>query len=270
MIKAKLTKVPQTMLLPLIARAEISKKKNPILMDTKAIELSDSIDYDKLNFKRNIQEIGILGLAIRAKKFDDAIRTFLESHPNGKVLSIGAGLDTTFYRVDNGKVIWFDLDLPESMELRQKLLPPPSRVTYITKSMLDYTWIAALGDISGGLFIQIAGVLPYFKEEDVKKFLVTISEKLPKAEIIFDACSPFVKIVISQRIRQSGIQNAPIQWGITDISKLEKWSKHITIVKAEPIFKGIKRRFSYKWITQILMNGGDFFKSAQVVHLKFR
>ena len=64
MIKAKLTKVPQTMLLPLIARAEISKKKNPILMDTKAIELSDSIDYDKHNFKRYIQEIGILGLAI--------------------------------------------------------------------------------------------------------------------------------------------------------------------------------------------------------------
>lgn len=269
MIKAELSKVPQTMLLPLIARAEVSKWKNPILLDKKAIELSNAIDYDKIKFKQNIQEIGLLGLAIRAKKFDDAIRVFLKSHPNGKVLSIGAGLDTTFYRIDNGLVNWYDLDLPESMALRKQLLPPPERVTYLTKSMLDYTWIADLGDISGGLFIQIAGVLPYFKEQDVKTFLSTISEKLPNAEIIFDVCSEFVKIVISQSIRQSGIQNAPIQWGITDISKIEKWSEHIKIKKAEPFFKGIERKFSYQLITRIMMNGGDLLKSAQVVQLKF-
>lgn len=269
MIKAALNNVPQTLLLPLIARAEVSKWKHSELVDQKAIDLSDAIDYDKRKLKRNIQEVGLLGLAIRAKKFDAAIVEFIKTHPKAKILSIGAGLDTTFYRINNDSIKWFDLDLEESMAMRKQLLPPPNGVTYITKSMLDYTWIDDIGDISGGLFIQIAGVLPYFKEEAVKEFLSTIAAKLKGAEIIFDACSPLTQVMISQRIRQSGMKNARIQWGITDIEKIGRWSKNIKIIKSEPIFKDVKKQWSYQLITNFLMQAGDFLKSAQIVQLQF-
>ena len=269
MIQASLTKVPRTLLLPLIARAEVSRWKNPELYDEKAIQLSDSLEYDKKKIIRNMLESGMLGLAVRAKKFDAAIRNFLKTHPKATILNIGAGLDTSFYRVDNGILTWFDLDLPESMELRKKLIPPPSRVTYIEKSMLDYSWIDDIGDISNGLFIQIPGVLPYFKEETVKEFLTTISARLPDAEIIFDVCSPMGKVVISERIKKSGMGDAPLEWGITRPEKITSWGPHIQLVNAERFFKDIPKKWSYSFKTWYLMSANDRYKVSQVFHFRF-
>jgi O-methyltransferase involved in polyketide biosynthesis len=39
---------------------------------------------------------------------------------------IGCGLDTRFDRVDNGQVVWYDLDLPLVIGLRRKLIPETS------------------------------------------------------------------------------------------------------------------------------------------------
>jgi len=61
-------------------------------------------------------------------------------HPRASVVNIGAGLDTTFYRVDNGLIHWYDLDLPAVFDIRRRLLPEPDRVTYIAKSFLDPSW----------------------------------------------------------------------------------------------------------------------------------
>ena len=40
-------------------------------------------------------------LPLRAKHFDDKIKAYLTEHPHASIVNIGAGLDTTFYRVDN-------------------------------------------------------------------------------------------------------------------------------------------------------------------------
>src|SRR3954466_13872370 len=164
-INIQLGRVQETLLLPLVARAKETHYKNPLLNDTKAAELLKQLHVDQKKLLRNLTEIGILGLCYRALKMDEAIRDFLKKHPHGKILDIGAGLDTTYYRCDNGTALWYDLDLPDSLALRKQLLPPPNdRVTYIGKSMLDFSWIDDIGDISNGLFITIPGVLPYFKE----------------------------------------------------------------------------------------------------------
>src|SRR4051812_17692635 len=131
-IDIQLGRVQETLLLPLVARARETQYKKPVLNDVKAAALLDRLNVDRKKLLRNLTEIGILGLCYRALKMDEAIKAFLQKHPNGKILDIGAGLDTTYYRCDNGTALWYDLDLPDSMALRSQLLPPPNeRVTYI-------------------------------------------------------------------------------------------------------------------------------------------
>ena len=49
-----------------------------------------------------------------------------------------SGLDSRFERVDNGQVEWYDLDLPEVIELRQKLVGGEGARYHLLKySVLD-------------------------------------------------------------------------------------------------------------------------------------
>ncbi len=268
-IKIKLGRVQETLLLPLVSRAKETRYKHPFLNDVKSFELYQQLDIDKRRIVRNLSDIGIQGLCYRAYKMDEAIKAFLKKHPNGKILDIGAGLDTTYYRCDNGTALWYDLDMPDSMALRKQLLPIPNqRVTYISKSMFDYSWIDDIGDISNGLFITIPGVLPYFKEEEVKEFLVTIAPKLKGAEIMFDVISHFGRFFVDIRIKAAGMKDAHLEWGILNPTTVTNWSEHIELVRAIQFFQGIKKS-NQRVSTRIAMRINRFFNMTQLFHLKF-
>lgn len=268
-ISIQLGRVQETLLLPLVSRAKETQYKNPLLNDTKAVELFNQLDVDRKKLLKNITEIGVHGLCYRAYKMDEAIKEFLLKHPNGKILDIGAGLDTTYYRCDNGTALWYDLDLPDSIGLRTQLLPPPNdRVKYISKSMLDYSWIEDIGDISNGLFITIPGVLPYFKEEDVKAFLTSIAPKLKGAELMFDVISQFGKFFVDMRIKRAGMKEAHLEWGILDPKKITNWSKHIELVRAIKIFEDMPKS-NQSTITKVAMRFNKVFDMTQLFHLRF-
>ncbi len=268
-IAIQLGRVQETLLLPLVSRAKETEYKNPLLNDTKAVELFNQLDVDRKKLLRNITEIGVHGLCYRAYKMDEAIKSFLQNHPNGKILDIGAGLDTTYYRCDNGTALWYDLDLPDSIALRKQLLPPPNeRVTYIAKSMLDYSWIEDIGDISNGLFITIPGVLPYFKEEDVKSFLTTIAPRLKGAEIMFDVISQFGKFFVDIRIKRAGMKEAHLEWGILNPETVTNWSNHIELVRAIKFFEDVPKS-NQRLFTKVAMRFNKVFDMTQLFHLRF-
>ncbi|HRH56524.1 MAG TPA: class I SAM-dependent methyltransferase [Chitinophagales bacterium] len=268
-IAIQLGRVQETLLLPLVSRAKETEYKNPLLNDTKAVELFNQLDVDRKKLLRNITEIGVHGLCYRAYKMDEAIKSFLQNHPNGKILDIGAGLDTTYYRCDNGTALWYDLDLPDSIALRKQLLPPPNeRVTYIAKSMLDYSWIEDIGDISNGLFITIPGVLPYFKEEDVKSFLTTIAPRLKGAEIMFDVISQFGKFFVDIRIKRAGMKEAHLEWGILNPETVTNWSNHIELVRAIKFFEDIPKS-NQRLFTKVAMRFNKVFDMTQLFHFRF-
>ena len=237
--------------------------------DTKAVDLFNQLDVDRKKLLRNITEIGIHGLCYRAYKMDEAIKTFLQKHPNGKILDIGAGLDTTYYRCDNGSAIWYDLDLPDSIALRTQLLPPPNkRVTYIAKSMLDYSWITDIGDISNGLFITIPGVLPYFKEADVQLFLTTIAPKLKGGEIMFDVISQFAKFFVDMRIKSAGMKEAHLEWAILNPKTVTNWSKHIELVRTVKFFEDMPKS-NQRLSTKVAIRFNKVLDMTQLFHLRF-
>jgi O-methyltransferase involved in polyketide biosynthesis len=145
-----------------------------------AIEVVDRLDYDFADFVR-----GSRLHAARVGTFDGAVRRFLGSYPAGTVVALGEGLETQFWRVDNGQVRWLTVDLPETMELRNRLLPDGPRQSSRGGSALDLRWVDEL-DPAGPILVTAQGLLPYFQRDQVHGLIAGIAERLPGSLLVFD------------------------------------------------------------------------------------
>jgi O-methyltransferase involved in polyketide biosynthesis len=189
-VKINLSGISKTLLFPLWGRVRLSKENSSLINDVKAIEIVDQIDHDFSSYGMIPFESFLpFPFALRAKHFDDKILEYISKYPQASIVNIGAGLDTTFYRVDNGLIHWYDLDLPNVIELRKQLIPETNRTSCIAKSLLDPSWCSEVKSKEDGVFVIIGGVLMYFEESQVKKFLSLLADNLPGAEIVFDAPS---------------------------------------------------------------------------------
>ena len=200
-VKVKLSGMPQSMLLCLWGRAQVSKEYSSLFYDAKAAELVEKIDYDNLAADEPLQDLVLSFLRIltklpefclmmlRAWQFDEKARKYIAAHPRASVVNLGAGLDTTFYRVDNGLIHWYDLDLPAVIDVRRELLPEPDRVTYIGKSIFDPSWCKDI-NTEGGVFMMAGGVLSWFEEPQVRQFFLMLADNFPDGEIVFNVSRP--------------------------------------------------------------------------------
>jgi len=199
-VKIKLSGVSASLLPCLWVRAQLSKEYSSLFYDEKAIELVEKIDFDfstsdvpfqgiwfNISRKLNLPPCG--PPVLRAKHFDDKIRAYIAEHPRASVINLAAGLDTTFYRVDNGTIRWYDLDLPAVIDIRRQLLPEPDRVTYIAKSLLDPSWFEDVTHTKDGVFMIAGGVLHFLEEAQVKQFFSMLADNFPDGEIVFNAMS---------------------------------------------------------------------------------
>ncbi|GAH20356.1 unnamed protein product, partial [marine sediment metagenome] len=160
-------------------------------------------------------------------------------------MNIGCGLDTTFDRIDNGKITWIDLDLPDVISLRKKYIHETSRRHFISKSVFDKSWFAEIKNREHVMFM-IAGVLYFFNENDIKSLFSDFHSTLPGVEIIFDYCSnKGVEIANKKVIEKCGMnKSAILKWGIDSIHDLDKWSENIKVISNMTMFKEYKKNYS--------------------------
>jgi O-methyltransferase involved in polyketide biosynthesis len=198
--------------------------------DDKAVDIVQKLDCDLSRFK--LQKHDIVALVLRVREFDRFVRDFLTAHPDGVVVHIGCGLDTRFERVDNGRVEWFDLDLPEVIDLRRGLIGSESgRYHLLSCSVLDPTWIEKVSALHPRPFMFIAeGVLPYFEEAQVKWLVQTLYSKFPGAEMVFDAHAPWVIWGDNLQLAFSKI-SARLQFALKHGHDVEQWRPGIRMLE---------------------------------------
>jgi O-methyltransferase involved in polyketide biosynthesis len=263
--------VQQTLLLPLWGRAKESQKAYPLLIDTAATKLIKEIDYDFSAMEKGLDEVSQLGWIFRCINIDRTTEHFLEEHPNATVVNIGCGLDTTFERVDNGVLHWYDLDLPDVIDLRNRLIPASGRREYIAASVLDTRWFDEI-IITDHVFFIAAGVLYYFDEEEIKKLFLHMADRYAGAEIIFDAASPFgVKMANRMVIKRSGMdEQSFLKWGLKDARRIEQWDKRFQVVDAYPYFSHVATPKKGMGVgLRVKMALFNFFKTSYMIHLRF-
>ena len=100
------------------------------------------------------------GVVARTIMLDRQLKAIIRNAPDTVIVNVGAGFDDRFSRVDNGKILWFDLDLPDLIAARRKAFTERDRVTMIAGNALDSKWcdpvkIALAGRKSMPVFILI-------------------------------------------------------------------------------------------------------------------
>lgn len=267
-IDVDLTGVPQTLLLPLLGRAKFSALPYSPLHDERAMQLVNELNYDFDQLTNRVGNVTFFWMA-RAYHFDQAVKAFLKQHPDGVIVNLGAGLETAFSRVDNGRCTWVDLDLPEVIALREKLLPPQNRQYYIAKSALDFSWMQEVKQYGNHFFIFAGGLFMYFTEEQMKLFLTEMTVQFPESELIFDTISEKGLYYANKMFDGSDMKGVKLTWGIDDCNKLTTWSPHITILSSFSFFTDIKSKYKFPFSQRCKMYLYDWFDKSRIVHLKF-
>lgn len=180
-IKIHLDGVPETALWTLYNRAQEAMRNDGIIKDNLAIEIFQKMEYD-FHLRFGSPEPSH---AVRSLIMDRCILTWISSNPKGKIISLGEGFETQFYRVDNGSIHWSSLDLGEIIRVRSKLFPNHNRKEDISISVLDESWLTQLKSSSSVLIIA-QGLFMYLKEEQVRTILQKIFSNFPNATILFD------------------------------------------------------------------------------------
>jgi O-methyltransferase involved in polyketide biosynthesis len=179
-------------------------------------------------------------------------------------VNIGCGMDTTFDRIDNGSLTWYDLDLPDVIELRRKFIRKNERRKFIPASFLDENWLKEIKVVDGILFIA-AGVFYYFEEDEVKTFLKRIADIFPGCEVFFDACSPRgLQIANKMVIKNTGLdEKSFLKWGLKNTRDILSWDKRFEILKIYYYFK----RKDIALRTRMIGFISDRMKIQYMIHL---
>lgn len=207
-----LSGVPETMLMTVWNRAAFARGPDRLLDDPVLLQLIERIDYDfKGRFGKPQATHGI-----RSRYADDRVKDFLARHPDGTVVALGEGLETQLWRVDNGRVTWYSVDLPEAIETRRTLLPEHPRNLLLACSALDPQWLDQVSQAAQGpVFVTAAGLLMYFQAHEVLGLLQQLVQRLGEGELFFDCIPPWYSRKTLKGLAMSAdYQTPPMPFGL--------------------------------------------------------
>ena len=270
-VKIELGEVQRTLLIPLFGRALEYEKEHPLIKDRYAYKIVKRLDYNfAAGFKQAPTQF-TTNSAIRAYHLDKAVADFIDRHPDGTIVNIGAGLDTTFHRLDNGTIFWYDLDLPDSIDLRRKLIPEGERNKCVAKSVFDRTWFRDIKERRSKVFFMAGGVLVYLKEKKIRKLFVDLIEEFPGSEIMFDIYSRIFAWLRNHALAQRRKDRLELfvrwQWGVNSAKAIARWSDKIRVLDEFPYYSRID--LEEYWDEKVLapLKFMNFFKVMKMVRL---
>lgn len=234
-INPLLTGSAETMLQSFYARAKYSRKKNAKFYDAKAIELVDKIDYDFSKAEKDSTMSN--GVIARTIVFDELVKDFINKNPDCTVVNIACGLDTRFYRMDNGRIIWYNVDLPETIEVRDAIYHESGRVSTIGISATDPSWADKVTKRGKMLFI-IEGLSMYLTSDENAQMLSIIRDKFDNATVLMECLA---KKWVNKEHTEKSIQDtgAKFVFGADTFDDLGKAADGFRCIKNDNIIRGM-------------------------------
>lgn len=267
--------VQETLVIPLYARKICSEIYKNIYQDKTASLLIDKIDYDfsliekkKLSF---IERFGFLEVAVRQFDLTNEIKEYIKMHPECSVVNLGCGLDSSARLCDNGKIKIYNVDFPDVIELRNKLLPPKGREENIACDLNDRAWMDKI-DSSNGVIFFASGVFYYFLKEQVRALVCNMASKFSGGILIFDAAnSSAVKMITKTWLKKAKIKDVGAYFAVSNAkSEISPWSKEIKVSsKGYMLGYNDLKDPSVSSFARFLSKVGDRVMKMQIVKISF-
>ena len=229
--KVILSGVPETMLQTVSARATETQTRGAV-RDEKAVEIIRRLDYDfSLADKDSAMSSGVIARTI---VLDKLVKTYLSAHPDAVAVNIACGLDTRCYRMQ-GYQHWYNLDLPETIAVREKLLPENGKISQIAMSAMD-DWGAMIRE-SGDALVIIEGLTMYLSEADVQRIFDVIARRFPRVTVLVEVMNPLVV----RNFKEKSIEgsHAKFTWGVRDGQALAALLPGFRLVEEHSLTEGM-------------------------------
>ena len=180
--------VQETALVTLAIRASETARSNPRIRDEKAREIIDALGVDVSKYDPFLSHEGVVARTIM---FADALRALIEQEPDAVCVNLGCGFDDKFPQVDNGRITWFDVDLPDQIAVRRKVYSDRERCTMLEGDALDGAWTAALPKGRASIIVM-EGVLEYFTKEQTETCLHMLCDSFEHGWLVAEMNSPML------------------------------------------------------------------------------
>lgn len=236
-MKINVKGVPETMIQTLYARAKETSQKNPKIKDEMAVSIVKQLDYD---FSQADQDKTMRsGVIARTIVLDKMVEEYLDKHKNTIVINIACGLDTRCYRMKGKYIRWYNLDLPETMNIRKQFLIETGPIYQIAKSAMDETYTNTIHNEGEDVLVIIEGLTMYLTEIDIKKIFSIIEHAFSNVTIMVEVMSPFMV----NHIKEKSIEDscAKFTWGIKNGKELEKLIPSFSFLKEVSLVEGMKQ-----------------------------
>jgi O-methyltransferase involved in polyketide biosynthesis len=265
---AKLEGIPETLLIPLWARATETGRRDPIVRDPMAVEMLTQINYDFAKFQK--ARMSQLGVSVRTMLLDRATQTFLDAHPHACVVNLGAGLDTRHARLRHHDALWYELDLPEAIDLRRRFFEENEHYRFLERSVFDPSWMNEVKADGRPVLLIAEGLFMYFEKRELSVLAARIAERFAGGEMLIEVQGP--GIVGKSRMHDSlgRMDKAPeFKWGTSDSRDLLAWHPGIELVEEWSFFNYHMERAGWiAWLMRVPFLRREY--EPRIVHVRLR
>lgn len=180
--------IQETALIPLAIKASETARPNARIKDEKAKAIIDTLGVDVSRYDPFLSHEGVVARTIM---YREQLKELLEKYPDAVCINLGCGFDDKFSQVDNGRLRWFDVDLPDQIAVRRKVYDDRDRCVMLDGDALSGDWTKSV-PASDMYLIVMEGVLEYFSKEQVKTCLNMLCDCFPHGYLLAELHSPFL------------------------------------------------------------------------------
>ncbi|MDR2193380.1 MAG: class I SAM-dependent methyltransferase [Treponema sp.] len=258
--------IAHTLFIPLAARVFASKKFPEYFYDEKSLSMEKYIPGDTIQKKSS--EYSFMASVARYYNMDNMVKSFIATHQKCNIVYLGAGLETAYYRLNNQSALFYEVDLPEVIDIRRSILGEHEHEILIGGDIFDTLWIHTINKSFPSLLIA-SGVFQYFTEDKVIRFIANIQANLKDVELIFDATNETGIKYANKYVKKTGNTNALMRFYVNDAVDFAR-KTDATLIEDRVFFTDARKLLSKKLglYTRIAMRIVDNKKRAIILHLK--
>lgn len=258
--------VEDTLFIPLTARVNISKMFSEYFHDKKALELENLVKGKQIEKKSS--QYTMMASVARSYNLDQMTQEYIDRHNECNIINLGAGLETSYFRINMKNSYYFEVDLPEVIELRKKYIGIGENEKLIKGDLFKLDWCKELDTTIPTLMI-VSGVFQYFHEKEILKFIKNAKNIFVNTELIFDATNKFGIRYSNIYVKRTGNKSALMHFYIENPREFAKKSD-CQLIECRGFYKDALEMLSKKLslYTKISMKIADKRNNAMILHLK--
>ncbi|QSJ18447.1 class I SAM-dependent methyltransferase [Nostoc sp. UHCC 0702] len=258
----KVANVPEDLFKPVYFRAKETQRADGIIKDALAVTLVEMMSPNCPNVDDWTIQFGI---AIHTLLVDKVVKQFLRQHSDAVIITLGGGLATRPFLLDNGQAEWFCIDAPDVEVFWNQLIGESERNHFIPSAVTDLTWMNQIVSAGRAVLFIAEGVFLYLTESEVKQVILSLQQRFPNSEIVMEVIGKFI-LRSSQIFRSKAIPGGRFQWAIDDCSTMLAWDSRITLIKEYFCYDYYKERQGVMKFLPFLVGGKQ--KLLKVAHFR--